>query len=212
METVSLTINGKKVVAEKGQKLLWAALDNGIFIPHLCAILESPLPFAGCRLCFVEIEGRKDPVTSCTEEVSDGMVVNTRTGPVLYLVRMAFELIMSRHPIICKECPANKKCSLQEIAKEMGFGLKPKKLPQILPDLPVDESHPLFTYNPNLCVLCGQCVYVCNEVVKEAALDFSFRGFNTRVGTFQGKPLSHSRCISCLKCVESCPVGALSKK
>ena len=212
MEEVSLTINGKKIVAEKGEKLLWAALDNGIFIPHLCAMPENLLPFAGCRLCFVEIEGRKDPVTSCTEEVADGMVVNTRTEPVLHLIRTAFELIMSRHPIICKECPANKKCALQEIAREMGFKLKPKRIPQILPELSVDDSHPLFTYNPNLCVLCGRCVYICNEVIKAATLDFSLRGFETQVGTFWNKPLADSRCNSCLRCIEACPVGALSMK
>jgi len=212
METVTLTINGQEIVTEKGKKILWAAQENGIFVPHLCAVLESPIPFGGCRLCFVEIEGIKDPVTSCTEEAITGMVVHTRTEPVLQLVRMAFELIMSRHPIICKECPANMKCALQDIAREMGFKLKPKKLPQILPELPVDDSHPLFTYNPNLCVLCGQCVYVCNEVVKETTLDFNFRGFKTQVGTFQNKLLADSRCNACLKCVDTCPVGALSRK
>jgi len=104
METVSLTINEKKIVTEKGKRVLWAALENGIFIPHLCAIEENPLPFGSCRLCFVEIEGKKEPVASCTEEVTDGMIVDTRTESVLRLVRMAFKLIMSRHPIICREC------------------------------------------------------------------------------------------------------------
>ena len=212
METVSLTINGKKIVTEKGKRVLWAALENGIFIPHLCAIEENPLPFGSCRLCFVEIEGNKEPVASCTEEVTDGMIVDTRTESVLRLVRMAFKLIMSRHPIICRECPANKKCALQDISREMGFKLKPKRLPQILPDLPVDDSHSLFTYNPNLCVLCGLCVYICNEIVKEAILDFNFRGFITKVGTFKNRPLAESKCNSCLKCVEACPVGALSRK
>ncbi|MFH1626277.1 MAG: 2Fe-2S iron-sulfur cluster-binding protein [Pseudomonadota bacterium] len=212
MGTVSLTINGKKIVTEKGKKILWAALENGIFIPHLCAIEGRPLPFGACRLCFVEVEGRSGPVTSCTEEVGDGMIVNTKTESVLRLVRMAFELIMSRHPIICKECPANKRCALQDIAREMGFKLKPKRLPQILPNFPRDDSHPLFRYNPSLCVLCGQCVYICNEVVKETILDFNFRGFVTHVGTFKDKPLADSTCNSCLKCVEACPVGALSRK
>jgi formate dehydrogenase major subunit/NADH-quinone oxidoreductase subunit G len=212
VDTVSLTINGKQIVTEKWKKILWAALDNGIFIPHLCAIEQRPLPFAACRLCFVEIEGRDEPVTSCTEEVSDGMVVYTRTESVLRLVRMGFEMIMSRHPVICKDCPANKNCALQEIAQQMGFKLKPKRLLQILPELPVDDSHPLFTYNPNLCVLCGQCIYVCNEVLKKEVLDFNFRGFMTRVGTFQDRPLADYGCDSCLKCVEVCPVGALSIK
>ena len=209
---MSLTINGKKIVTEKGKKILWAALENDIFIPHLCAIEGMLLPFGGCRLCFVEIEGREGAITSCTEEVADGMVVNTRTESVLHLVQMAFEMIMTRHPVICKECAANKKCALQDIAREMNFKLKPKRLPQILSDLPIDDSHPLFTYNPNLCVLCSQCVYFCKEVAKKAFLDFSFRGFKTQVGTFKNRPLADLRCDSCLGCVEVCPVGALSKK
>lgn len=212
VDTVSLTINGKQIQTEKGKKILWAALDNDIFIPHLCAIEERPLPFGACRLCFVEIEGRDEPVTSCSEEVSDGMVVHTKTEPVLRLVQMGFEMIMSRHPIICKDCPANKNCALQEIAQKMGFKLKPKRLSQLLPDLPIDNSHPSFTYNPNLCVLCGQCVYICNEILKEEVFDFNFRGFMTRMATFQDRPLADYECNHCLKCVEACPVGALSKK
>ena len=138
--------------------------------------------------------------------------METRTEQVLRLVRMGFELILSRHPIICKECPANRQCALQDISREMGFKLKSERLPQILPELPVDDSHPLFQYNPNLCVLCGKCVHICNQVVKKANLDFSFRGFQTQVRTFQGRPFADSRCDSCLQCVEACPVGALSKK
>ena len=80
MKTVSLTIDDKKIAAREGQKVLWAALDNGIFIPNLCAIQKATEPYAGCRLCFVEIEGRNGPVTACTEPIAEGMVVNTQ-GP-----------------------------------------------------------------------------------------------------------------------------------
>ena len=212
METVSLTIDGKEIKAKEGEKVLWAALRNGIYIPHLCAIPESPLPFGGCRLCFVEIEGRGAPVNSCTEPVREGMVVQTKTEKVLRLVRTAFELILSTHPLNCKDCPANKRCALQDIARQMGFKLKSKRFRKITRQLPIDDSQSQFTLNPNLCVFCGQCVYVCNEVVKVGAINFNFRGLNAQVGTFGGEPLAESGCTSCLKCVEVCPVGAFSLK
>lgn len=211
-KTMVLTIDGSRCEAPEGQKLLWAALDNDIFIPHLCAMRERAKPAASCRLCFVEIEGRTGPVTSCTEPVAEGMIVHTRTEAVIELVRAAFDLIMSAHPVNCGECPGNTRCALQEIAKKMKFELKSKRLKEILPDYRIDDSHPEFSFDPNRCVLCGRCVYVCNNEVNAEAIDYSFRGLKTRVEAFGGGPIAESRCISCLRCVEVCPVHAFYMK
>lgn len=211
-DTVRITIDGRPLTVPAGQTILRAALDAGIEIPHLCHRDDLPLPFAGCRLCLVEVEGWGRPVTSCSKLVAEGMVVQTRGERVDRLVRRAFELIISTHPVVCKRCPANRACALQDIAKLRKLPLKPGNLPKVLPDLPADDSHDKLLFDPNLCVLCGQCVHVCNEVEGAHALDFVGRGMAMRVGTADGQPLADSPCTGCLRCVEACPVGAFSAK
>ena len=211
MKTVSLTIDGRKITTRSGQKILWAALDNGIYIPNLCAIREKPEPNGACRLCFVEIEGEEEPVTACTREVTDGMLVNTRGEKALRLARAGFELIMASHPVDCANCLANRACELQKIARHLGSKLKTQRFKQFLRELPVDDSNPLFTYDPNKCVLCGRCVWVCRQQKETAMLGFAHRGFERVVTTFADEPIGE-RCLECSGCVEVCPTGALSFK
>jgi formate dehydrogenase major subunit/NADH-quinone oxidoreductase subunit G len=206
---VSLTIDGKKIRAAPGQKVLWAALDNGIYIPNLCAIRERSEPFASCRLCFVEIEGKENPVTACTTPVTQGTVVNTRGAKALRLARTALELLLASHPVDCASCLKNRSCELQRIAKHLGVKLKTKRFRKILPELPVDSSSPLFIYDPNKCVLCGRCVWVCREKLGKGTIGFAYRGFQRMVTTFGDEPLGQSRCRDCSECVAVCPVGAL---
>lgn len=207
---VKLVIDGKQVTARKGEKVLWAALDNDIYIPNLCAIREAHLPYGGCRLCFVEIEG-KGVVTSCTQEVQDGMIVHTDTPKVKRLRRTAFELLLSHHAMDCRNCPKNRNCEIQKIASRTGMKLKLDRFKSIPRELPVDDSHPLFTYDPNKCVLCAKCVWVCAQK-GTGELDFAFRGIKTTVSAFGNMPLAEMRCTSCLECVRVCPVGALVAK
>jgi formate dehydrogenase major subunit/NADH-quinone oxidoreductase subunit G len=211
MSKVSLTIDGIEIRAGEGEKLLWAALDAGIYIPSLCAIRGVNPPRAGCRLCFVQIEGQPRPVTACTEPVADGMVVYTNTPRVNRLRRTAFELLMSNHPVECAKCPKNRDCELQRIASHLGLKLRQKRFRSIPRSLPVDSSHPLFTYDPNQCVLCGKCVWVCTENGK-GVLNFAFRGVDMVVSTFDNIPLTESNCDGCLECVAVCPVAALVLK
>ena len=208
---VKLTIDGQQVEAESGQRLLWAALDAGIFIPNLCAVREREHPQTGCRLCLVEIEGRDDLAAACAERVSEGMVVKTDTERVDRVRRTAFELLMSNHNIDCKNCAQNGNCALQEIASKTGYKLKTGKLPSIVRSLPIDDSHPLFTYDPNKCVLCGKCVWACEET-GSGELQFTRRGIDTVISTLGGVPLVQSGCKGCLDCVKVCPVGALVLK
>jgi bidirectional [NiFe] hydrogenase diaphorase subunit len=212
MKTITLTIDDKNIEAREGDILLWVALDNGIYIPNLCALRERERPFAGCRLCFVDIAGYPEPVTSCTEPVQEGMVVKTKTDQVQQLQRTAFELILSTHHVDCGHCKKNKNCELQKIAVHLKAKLKPKRLRLLPKNLPVDDSHPHFTYDPNKCVLCGRCVWVCREKQKMGALNFAYRGFDMVVTTFGQLPFQEEHCIQCTDCVTVCPVGALLLK
>ena len=210
-ETVKIMIDGQEISAPAGEKLLWVALDNGIYIPHLCAIKENHKPYASCRLCFVEVEGKPRPVTSCTETVREGMVVATRSPVLDRLVQTGFEMLMSNHRIKCKTCPANGTCALQRIAKERKWRLKPQRLPALERDLPVDDTAPNVSYDPNKCVLCGQCVWACRQA-GSGTLGFAHRGFDRKMTTFGDAPLGESNCGDCAACATACPVGALATK
>jgi bidirectional [NiFe] hydrogenase diaphorase subunit len=211
MKSVSLTIDGKKITAREEDKVLWAALDNGIYIPNLCTIRGAFRP-AACRLCFVEVEGYSQPVTSCTEKVIEGMVVNTKGEKALRLARTGFELLMSTHPVDCAHCPKNRSCDLQRIAAHLKVKLKTDRLRKLERKLPVDSSSQLFTYDPNKCVLCGRCVWVCREHLGIGALGFARRGFERMVTTFADEPIAESGCDGCGDCVLVCPSGALTFK
>jgi bidirectional [NiFe] hydrogenase diaphorase subunit len=212
MKKVTLIIDGKEVETRAGEKLLWAVLENGIYIPNLCAIKDKPEPNAACRLCWVEVAGKKGPVTACTEEVADGMVVNTRGEKALGLAKAGFELLMAKHALDCAQCNANGVCELQKIAKILKCSLKPRRLRLLLRDLPIDDSNPLFTLNPNKCVLCGRCVWECQKHREKAILGFAHRGFERRLTTFGDEPIGKGRCLDCGECVKVCPSGALAFK
>ena len=211
MKTVTLTINGRKIKAKAGEKVLRAALDNDVYIPNLCAIKDKPEPNAACRLCFVEIEGEDEPVIACTREVKDGMVVNTRGEKALKLAQAGFELIMASHPVDCAHCAANRACELQKIARQLGCKLKTKRYRELLRDLPIDDSNLTFTLDPNKCVLCGRCVWVCHQRPETALLGFAYRGFQRTITTFASEPIGN-RGRDCGECVEVCPTGALAFK
>jgi bidirectional [NiFe] hydrogenase diaphorase subunit len=209
---VCFFINDIPMVAEEGQKILWAALDAGIYIPHLCAIRDQGHPFGACRLCLVEIAGEEGPVTACSEPVTEGIRVYTQSARIERLRRTGFELLMSHHDLDCTHCAKNRTCELQRLAKYLTVSLRAKRLKRLETRWPVDASHPLIVLNPNRCVLCGKCVWVCNEVEKAGAIDFVLRGLKTFVAPFNQEPLSQSTCTSCMRCVEVCPTGAMTKK
>ncbi|OGO06775.1 MAG: ferredoxin [Chloroflexi bacterium RBG_13_56_8b] len=212
MKTVVLTIDGKEIKAPQGQKVLWAALDNGIYIPNLCALRERLVPAASCRLCWVEIKGRLKPVTACTETVEAGMVVNTKGAMALRLARTALQLLLASNVVDCANCAASGSCELQKIAAHLKVKLSAKRFRKILRNLPVDSSSPEFVYDPNKCVLCGRCIWVCRQRLGIGALGFAHRGFNRRMTTFADEPMAKSGCRGCAECVAVCPTGALVLK
>ena len=206
---LTFTIDGKMITAEEGARLLWVALDNGIYIPNLCLLKDMESPPAACRLCIVEVEGKPGPVTACTEEVYEGMTVRTATPMVQRLRRRAAELFIASHPANCPACGKNRSCQLQSLARSLKLKLKPDRLRPLVHDLPIDRSHPALLFDPNKCLLCGRCVWVCKERTGLGILQFTHRGFETRVSTFMNKPLAETRCTGCLECAKVCPVGAL---
>jgi formate dehydrogenase major subunit/NADH-quinone oxidoreductase subunit G len=130
---IKLTINNQEITAKPGEKILWVALDNGIYIPNLCAIREKETPNATCRLCFVEIElnNERRIVTACSEPVKEGMRVYTATEKVRRLQRTAFELLMSEHQIDCSNCWARKRCELLKIAAYLKLKINNKRFRKI---------------------------------------------------------------------------------
>lgn len=211
---ISLTVDDRTIQAPDDSSVLSACLAAGITIPHLCW-LEADTPdsaSASCRLCLVEIDGVKEPVTSCTVTVKAGMTVHTGTEAVRELQKTALKLLLSVHRVDCKHCPANKACGLQKIAKFLGVGLSCKPFERVLKETEVDSRHPLFDYYSNRCVLCGICLRGCGRTNGQSWLSFAGRGFDTQVAFFDIDPDAAADCAACRACIEACPTGALVEK
>ena len=211
MKTIHLSIDGKEIECVEDETLLWVALDQEIYIPHLCTAKEME-PYGACRLCFVEVEGEVLPVTACTTKVREGMVVSTKGAKALRLARTAFELILSNHPVDCAHCLKSGSCELQKIAKHLHIRLKTQKFKKLLRDRPIDETSSVFVYDPNKCVLCGKCVCYCQEKLETNPIGFAYRGFRRWVTTFDDQPVGLSECGDRIELAQICPVGAFVAK
>jgi bidirectional [NiFe] hydrogenase diaphorase subunit len=211
-KAVHLYIDGKEIESSEGERILWAALGNGIYIPNLCAMREKTEPYGACRLCFVEVESEDLPVTACTTKVKEGMVVSTRGAKALRLARTAFELTLSNHPVDCAHCLKSGSCELQKIAKHLRVKLNTKKFKKFLRDRPIDETSSVLIYEPNKCVLCGKCVCYCQEKLDIRTIGFAYRGFQRWVTTFGDEPVGLSECGDRIELAEICPVGAFISK
>ena len=170
-------------------------------------------PEASCRMCFVEIEGEKNPLCSCKVPAREGMVIKTDTNAVRRLQRTGLKLLLSAHDVNCRECPSNKNCDLQRLAKFLKVGLKPKRLETCFQKVPPIQQHPFLDYFPNRCILCGKCIFICRKIHDDKpCLTFAKRGLKTTISLY-GKPDDfNSPCNSCFACTEICPVSALTLK
>ena len=178
---VTLEIDGIAVTVPAGTSIMRAAALAGNAIPRLCAT-DALEPFGSCRLCLVEIDGRRGYPASCTTPAEDGMRVRTQTAALQKLRRGVMELYISDHPLDCLTCAANGECELQDMAAETGlrevrFGADGANH---LGDQP-DASNPYFTYDPSKCIVCNRCVRACEERQGTFALTISGRGFASRV-------------------------------
>lgn len=214
-EFVELTIDGYAVSVPKGTSLMRAAVDAGIQVPKLCAT-DSLEPFGSCRLCLVEIEGRKGFPASCTTPAEPGMVVKTQTSKLQDLRKGVMELYISDHPLDCLTCSANGDCELQTQAGVVGlrnvrYGVGEEAGAHHC-DLQKDESNPYFTYDASKCIVCNRCVRACEETQGTFALTISGRGFESRVSPGQDQSFMDSECVSCGACVQACPTATLQEK
>ena len=206
---VKLIIDEKEIEAKEGKTVLQACLENGIFIPNLCFMKTRKDPHASCRLCFVEIDGFDRPLTSCTEKVRQGLLVRTNTPTVRRLQRTGFKLLMSAHHCDAKICPVKGGCQLIRIAKHLKVGLKSRPLELLERDIDEEVDLTFFTYYPFRCVLCGKCVYVCQQKNGHNLLTFAGRGFDTVIEFFGTKDPADFPCHHCGACAAICPTGAL---
>ena len=211
-KTVTLTIDGTDVTVAAGTSLMRAAMLDGTKIPKLCAT-DSLEPFGSCRLCLVEIEGRKGFPASCTTPAEQGMRVWTQTSKLQDLRKGVMELYISDHPLDCLTCPANGNCELQDMAGVTGlrnvrYGMDGHNHIHMAKD----ESNPYFTYDASKCIVCNRCVRACEETQGTFALTISGRGFDSRVSPGQDQPFMESECVSCGACVEACPTATLQEK
>ncbi|RXT54647.1 formate dehydrogenase subunit alpha [Bosea sp. Tri-44] len=219
-KTVTLTIDGESVTVPAGTSVMAAAMSLGTKIPKLCAT-DSLEPFGSCRLCLVEIEGRRGTPASCTTPAEDGMIVRTQSENLSGLRKGVMELYISDHPLDCLTCSANGDCELQDMAgsvglREVRYGyegenhVKPASSEGYANEnwLPKDTSNPYFTYDPSKCIVCNRCVRACAEVQGTFALTITGRGFDSRVAAGPTDFLG-SECVSCGACVQACPTATL---
>src|SRR5580700_7977915 len=208
---VTLEVDGKPVTVTRGTSVMRAAVEAGIQVPKLCAT-DNMEAFGSCRLCLVEIEGRRGTPASCTTLVEPGMKVRTQSPKIAKLRRGVMELYISDHPLDCLTCAANGDCELQDMAgvvglREVRYGYEGENHLKA----PKDESNPYFTFEASKCIVCSRCVRACEEVQGTFALTIQGRGFESKVASGPTNFLD-SECVSCGACVQACPTATLTEK
>ncbi|TLZ20529.1 MAG: formate dehydrogenase subunit alpha, partial [Gammaproteobacteria bacterium] len=209
--TVTVEVDGRPVTVPDGTSVMRAAALAGVKVPKLCAT-DTLKAFGSCRLCLVEIEGRKGYPASCTTTVAAGMKIRTQSDKLLQLRRGVIDLYVSDHPLECASCPAQGHCELEDMAAAVGITGSSYTGGAMHRPMPKDESNPYFAFDPQLCIVCSRCVRACDEIQGTFALTIQGRGFGSKVAASQDQPFLDSECVSCGACIESCPTGALTEK
>jgi formate dehydrogenase major subunit len=220
--SVTLSIDGRAVTVPAGTSVMRAAALAGIAVPKLCAT-DTLKAFGSCRLCLVEVDGRRGYPASCTTEVAEGLCVRTQSAALTGLRRNVLELYVSEHPLACGGCAADGHCELQSMSALHGvtdsrYAAKqpeppaPRVVAQRATEQAIDASNPYFSFDPKLCIVCARCVRACDEVQGTFALTIEGRGASARIVASAGEAFLDSECVSCGACVEACPTAALAEK
>lgn len=206
---INLTIDNQKITVDEGTTILQAAKTAGIDIPTLC-FLKDVNEVGDCRMCIVEVEGRKGFATSCIEKVQEGMIVHTHTPNVLEARRVILDLIISNHDKECLTCTRSGNCELQALA--VKFNVLQVEFPGEKAKHKIDDTSPSIVRDFNKCILCRRCVATCKNVQGIGAIDCINRGFDSCISTVGDNSLNDVNCTFCGQCIEACPTGALHEK
>jgi formate dehydrogenase alpha subunit len=209
LETIALTIDGKRIICSAGTSILEAAAQNGIKIPTLCHHPELK-PFGACRMCLVEDEKSGRLMASCVSPAAQDMVLQTASPRIVKHRRNIARLMMAEHPESCILCSKGNRCQLRWVAAQLGVG--ETNLYHMPNFKPYEEANPFIIRDLSKCILCGKCIRSDHELVAVGAIDYNMRGFKSRPATAHELGLEQSSCTFCGTCVSMCPTGALSTK
>lgn len=208
-EIIKLKIDGIDVEVPKGTTILQAAKKANIDIPTLCYLKEIN-EIGDCRICIVEVEGRRGFATSCIQKAEEGMVVHTHSKQIMEARKVILDLILSNHQRDCLTCTRNGNCELQTLA--MKFNVMNVEYEGEKSVHKIDDLSPSIVRDFNKCILCRRCISTCKKVQKIGAIDCVNRGFNSCVSTVGDHSLNDVNCTFCGQCITACPVGALREK
>lgn len=206
---INLKIDDKEIQVEEGTTILQAARQASIDIPTLC-FLKDINEIGDCRMCIVQVDGRRGFATSCIQKVEEGMVVKTHSKEVIEARKVILDLILSNHQRDCLTCTRNGNCELQNLA--MKFNVTGIEYEGETNKHQIDDLSPSIVRDFNKCILCRRCVSVCKKVQEIGAIDCINRGFNSCISTVGDNSLNDVNCTFCGQCIEACPVGALREK
>ena len=204
----TMTIDGRKVEFTDEKNVLTVIRKAGINIPTLCYHSEVST-FGACRLCTVE-DDRGRTFASCSEEPRDGMVIYTNSGKIKKYRKLIVELLLAAHCRDCTTCVKSGECVLQELAHRLG--VHNIRFQNTREQYEIDDSSPSLIRDPNKCILCGDCVRMCDNVQGVNAIDFAYRGTEAIVSPAFNKPIAQTDCVNCGQCRVVCPTGAISIK
>lgn len=203
---MKIKIDGKEIEASEGSSILDTALENEIFIPHLCSHPDLEAK-GGCRLCSVEIKGQEEAVPSCMTKAEEGMDISIYGEKADRIRKTAMELILATHPSECTGCPKYGKCELQSMYQFMGVG--PERWRKKARSLPNDDSNPLIQHLLTRCIRCGRCIRACQDLRGVKVLDYVKDNSSVHAGVPGGKSLKEAGCRFCGACIEVCPTGSI---